>query len=204
MDRRVSRTKKMIQEAYVGLLMEKKPGKITISEIARRADIDRKTFYLHYDSVEDIIREFCKSKVDELMESLKMEDFPNQSFSIRRTFEILNQIIAKNMEFFWFISVNREYDYFFDQLKDLVVNFIVRNGQGYFGYAERELGVYAEFFISGILSAYTRWLREGMDCSMEELAELVSNATYGGLEKLLPEMLKDGAEHSGIGGLKRD
>lgn len=193
MDRRVSRTKKLIQEAYVELLMEKKPGKITISEIARRADIDRKTFYLHYDSVEDIIREFCKSKVDELMENLKMEDFPNQAFSIRRTFEILNQIITDNMDFFWFISVNREYDYFFDQLKDLVVDVIVRNGQDYFGYSERDLGVYAEFFISGIISSYTRWLREGMKFPMDELAELVSHASYSGLEKLLPEKLKQGA-----------
>ena len=46
-DRRVLRTKKAIQNAYLDLLKKKGTEKITISDIAREADIDRKTFYLH-------------------------------------------------------------------------------------------------------------------------------------------------------------
>ena len=47
-DRRVRKTKKAIQEAYFKLLEKKKTEKITVAEITREADIDRKTFYLHY------------------------------------------------------------------------------------------------------------------------------------------------------------
>ena len=58
-DRRITKTRKSIQNAYLNLLRQKGTEKITISDIAREADIDRKTFYLHYDSTEDIIREYA-------------------------------------------------------------------------------------------------------------------------------------------------
>ncbi len=47
-DRRVRKTKKAIQDAYFRLLEKKRTEKITVAEITREADIDRKTFYLHY------------------------------------------------------------------------------------------------------------------------------------------------------------
>ena len=67
-DRRIARTRKAIQNAYLDLLRQKGTEKITISDIAREADIDRKTFYLHYNSTEDIIREFAEEKTRELLE----------------------------------------------------------------------------------------------------------------------------------------
>ena len=48
MDRRVEKTRKSIREAYFDLLMRDGKRKITIAEIARNANIDRKTFYLLY------------------------------------------------------------------------------------------------------------------------------------------------------------
>ena len=53
-DRRIIRTKKAIDAALDKLLTEKDVSKITVSAIAREADIDRKTFYLHYSSIEEL------------------------------------------------------------------------------------------------------------------------------------------------------
>ena len=58
MDRRVQKTRAAIQRAYIELLMEKKSMKMTITELARRANIDRKTFYLHYDTTDDVLRDY--------------------------------------------------------------------------------------------------------------------------------------------------
>ena len=55
MDKRISKTRDAIIDAYLELIFEKKEQKITISELAQRANIARKTFYLHYESLEDII-----------------------------------------------------------------------------------------------------------------------------------------------------
>jgi AcrR family transcriptional regulator len=58
MDRRVARTKKNIYYAFFQLVQTKAIDEITVSELARTADIDRKTFYLHYQTVQDVFVEF--------------------------------------------------------------------------------------------------------------------------------------------------
>jgi len=50
-DRRQIKTKKAIIGAFFTLLQEKNISKITITELAKIANIDRKTFYLHYEAL---------------------------------------------------------------------------------------------------------------------------------------------------------
>ena len=60
MDRRKRKTRNSIRKAFNELLLKKEYNTITITEIATTADIDRKTFYLHYNSIDDILKEFQK------------------------------------------------------------------------------------------------------------------------------------------------
>ena len=53
-DRRVGRTCEALQRALVALLGERRYEEITIGEIADRANVGRTTFYLHYDSKDDL------------------------------------------------------------------------------------------------------------------------------------------------------
>ena len=50
-DRRVVKTKKAIHNAFAKLLTEKELNDITISDIAELADINRGTFYFHYQDI---------------------------------------------------------------------------------------------------------------------------------------------------------
>lgn len=59
-DRRVEKTKQAMRHAFVELLKRKPYNAITISELTREADIDRRTFYLHYESIEDLVKEMQK------------------------------------------------------------------------------------------------------------------------------------------------
>ena len=54
-DRRVAKTRSAIAEAFWALLGENEFAHVTISGIARTAAIDRKTFYLHYRSIDDLL-----------------------------------------------------------------------------------------------------------------------------------------------------
>ena len=71
MDKRVSKTRDAIIDAYLELIYEKKDQKITISELAHRANIARKTFYLHYETLEDIMRDAAHRKIDASSSSRK-------------------------------------------------------------------------------------------------------------------------------------
>ncbi|MGN0299075.1 MAG: TetR/AcrR family transcriptional regulator [Lachnospiraceae bacterium] len=186
MDRRILKTRAAIMQAYLDLMMNSKNKKITISQIARTANIDRKTFYLHYDSVEDIIKELTQTKVDELIHDIKKQALSGKAFTMVNFFEILNHMVEDNLSFFKFISKNQEYDYFFDKMKELLVQEIVNNYPDFFGYSETELTLYTEFYISGIISVYVRWLREQIPISIDDLARLVNRASCEGLQSLLP------------------
>lgn len=66
-DRRILKTKKAIYEALVELMQKKKLNSITVTELAAQADINRKTFYTYYSTVNDVLDE----GINELITSLK-------------------------------------------------------------------------------------------------------------------------------------
>ncbi len=65
MDLRVKKTRNSLRQAFLALAAEKAIDKITVTELARRAAINKATFYLHYSDlsslVEDIVAEFTKA-----------------------------------------------------------------------------------------------------------------------------------------------
>src|SRR4051812_34005318 len=65
-DRRTQRTREMLQKALIELIGERSYDAITVQEIVDRANVARATFYVHYNSKDDlfigcheaIVREF--------------------------------------------------------------------------------------------------------------------------------------------------
>ena len=186
MDRRVLKTKHAIQRAYFTLLKENSDKKITISEITRRANIDRKTFYLHYTSTEDIIREFSENKVDELIKRVVAEGFPEELY-VERVFAVFNEMICENMDVLRMLSGSGAYEYFFAQIKGLLVQRLLEAAEKKEGFTPVQIRVVAEYFISGIVSAYVRWISEEMPCSIEELADYIGMVTVGGFRAVMEQ-----------------
>src|SRR5258708_13229784 len=65
-DRRSTRTQRLLGEAFVALLLEKRYDAITVQDILDRADVGRSTFYEHYWDKEDLLT----SQAEWLIESL--------------------------------------------------------------------------------------------------------------------------------------
>ena len=65
--RNVIKTKKAVRAAFVELVKEKRAiERITVAELAERADIAKSTFYYHYDDVYAVAEEFENELVDAL------------------------------------------------------------------------------------------------------------------------------------------
>ncbi|WP_277408505.1 TetR/AcrR family transcriptional regulator [Lacrimispora xylanisolvens] len=62
MDRRIKKTRQLIMDTFIDLLSEKEFEKITINDIAERADINRGTVYLHYMDKYDLLDK-CIEKI---------------------------------------------------------------------------------------------------------------------------------------------
>lgn len=56
-DRRVKRTKTLLQKTLVELMLEKEVSQISVKELTQRADVNRSTFYLHYLDIYDMLEQ---------------------------------------------------------------------------------------------------------------------------------------------------
>jgi AcrR family transcriptional regulator len=70
LDRRISRTRRSLQDALFGLILEKGFDSVTIEDITNRADLGRTTFYLHYRDKDDLLMQAVRDQVEGLVSQL--------------------------------------------------------------------------------------------------------------------------------------
>ena len=65
-DRRVRRSKAQLRQALIQLLQEKPVEEITVRELTERADVNRGTFYSHYQNIYHMLEQVENELFDEL------------------------------------------------------------------------------------------------------------------------------------------
>ena len=99
-DRRFQKNKRELRRAFLELVMERGYQKLTISDITARADVNRMTFYSHYDAVEDIFREFVDDMEKEIADRISEET----EFSMDGFIAILNSVMYREIDFFRYVA----------------------------------------------------------------------------------------------------
>ena len=98
MDRRVKRTKKILYEALLTLMQNKAINKITVKELTELADINRKTFYLHYTDIFDMIDQIKENILLEFNDIISKHKFTSETKE--DLYLLLNEIII--FKYIWF------------------------------------------------------------------------------------------------------
>ena len=70
MDLRVQRTRMNIRDAFIELRSRKPIEKITVKELAERAEINKTTFYAHYETIYDLLGTLEQEAIDTVLENL--------------------------------------------------------------------------------------------------------------------------------------
>ena len=173
------RSKKLIREAFRQLLMEKALEKITVTDIVKRADINRSTFYAHYPDVKGLVEEIEAEiiyKVEGVMSSFSNSDvFENpasiiESIHISLEEEALYKVLAASdyLGHFYstfkniFIEVLKSSPYISDEIKE-----------------QPKFNMRAIFFVGGILDVYQKWFMGEIDCTFNEILEDISKMMWG-------------------------
>lgn len=65
-DARIRYTRQIIQHIFIDLLKQKPLGKITVKEICEKAEINRSTFYKHYEDVYHLMYKLEESALNQL------------------------------------------------------------------------------------------------------------------------------------------
>lgn len=69
-DRRVTRTRQLLRDALVALILEKGYENIYVTDITDRANVSRATFYLHFKDKEELLTRSLYAVFDELVEQI--------------------------------------------------------------------------------------------------------------------------------------
>ena len=124
-DRRIRKTKNSIRESFMELIMEKNFSEITVKEIASRADISRRTFYMHYSSIDAILDEMNAELSQRVQQLFYNRDFTHAQMSdIKDLFCELNKILNRNYAFYKRLCSLDSYG-FFVQMLNLILEDII-------------------------------------------------------------------------------
>lgn len=186
-DRRVKYTKMVLKESFIKLLEKKHISQITIKEICEDADINRATFYAHYNDQYDLMRKIQ----DELFENVGMylsaythNELPVVPVDmVERIFEY----IKENARLCKLLLSERGDLNFQKRVLTLIYekNISDLTKSGAISKEDAEY-IYA-FTLTGCVGAIQKWLNDDMKKSPRFMAETIINLTMG-----LPELMVNG------------
>ena len=73
-DLRVQRTKKVLKDNFKDMLLNMDYERITVKDLCEKSMINRRAFYLHYDSIDDLMKDVLNDMSLEFSEYTKDYD----------------------------------------------------------------------------------------------------------------------------------
>lgn len=174
-DIRVIKTQKALLCALDELIKTKKLSNITITELCTKANINRNTFYYHYNNIYDLLAEYKQILMNELTSVLDV----NKQRHSHTGLEIC-KIIYRHPNFMSIIiSPNCDLDYF-DEIFGLA-----SEKSRIFMDKKHEIKTTADHLActycnAGCIAVIRDWIAGGLKETPEEIANIVSQASHKG------------------------
>ncbi len=170
-NRRSIMTKTMFRETLFELLKTTPINRISVKELCEKADLNRSTFYLHYDTIDDFIREFEEEMVDSRLKTLgtvgkEVDTVPYFEKILRSIKEdpqtYRNLMCDRYVKDYYITAVTRAFPFLLDQKGGLFED-------EYAGY----------YIVSGSIAVVEKWINDGCRMPVRQLAELLYRLDHG-------------------------
>ena len=90
-------TKDLIRKEFIKLLNKKKLHNITVTELAKACNIERKTFYYHYENLTELVKEIFDEELEIVIEEFNETLSWEESFILAAKFILDNKKVVKHM-----------------------------------------------------------------------------------------------------------
>ena len=182
-------TAKKMDKALISLLEEKPFEYITVSEICKMAEVNRSTFYLHYENTVDLLNETARFLLDDFAAyfNVDVENITNKF--MENSLDELNFIsdeylhpylsyIKENRIVFSTVllhSVSFGFNEIFQRLYDNIFNPILER----YNYPATDRKYAMMFYLNGITAIVTEWLKDGCEKTIQEVSQIIYGCIFG-------------------------
>lgn len=171
LDRRKRYTRMVLKESLMTLLQKKQIFSITVKEICELADINRSTFYAHYDNPFDLLEQIEQELIDDLNSFLSSYNFSKEDEALKMTEKLIEYFATKQKECQILLSEN-SHSSFEQNIRDIAKQSIMHN-QEQIGIDYETSQYISAFIIKGSIEVMKVWLQNDMDKSPKEIAKLI-------------------------------
>ena len=172
------------------ILLEQKPFEfITISEICKIAEVNRSTFYLHYESTNDLLKETSTYVLDNFSSYFSIDaesviaqlancDLQDLKFINEKYLHPYLSFIKENQHIFSAVlsqPTTFDSNAMFQQLFDNIFKPILDR----FHYPRDAQNYVMMFYLNGITAIIVEWLKDGCQKSIEDISTIIRVCIYG-------------------------
>ena len=156
-----STTKKAIAGAFKELLLEKPLSKITINDIAEKCEINRQTFYYHFQDIYDLVEWICQTDAEAVLQDNRTyETWQKGYLSI---FKIILQDKPFIMNIYRYTPRESLYRYLYRVTYRLLYNVVDELAQKEsFPVREEDKAFIANFFKFSFVGVVLEWIEHDM------------------------------------------
>ncbi len=174
-DRKTRYTRMVLQDSLIELMKEKPISKITIKELCESADINRTTFYAHYTDQYDLLRKIEDETLSWVKERLCDLLGKTDKYEAMAVLEGIFQYFTENRSHLQVLMSEQGDINFQKQLFTLIyqecgINFSADNNMG--------TNDYFIFVVTGSVGLIQHWLKNGLNKSTKEMAEIIFNVAF--------------------------
>ena len=185
-DRRVQRTRQLLKEALVALILEKGYQKITVQDIIDRANVGRSTFYAHYRDKDDLLLSGFDELAHDLNRHMRAPEPPDSEPGH----------LLHSLEFFIHACNNKELYIAMAETGggELIFDIARQHMQNHIEYHLRlmpsigdeiPIPVITNFLAGSLLSMIAWWLEQSLPYSPEEMNEMFNALAMPGIRRLM-------------------
>lgn len=179
-DARVRYTRMVIEQSFLELLKQKPAGKITVTELCEKAQINRATFYKHYLDVPDLLEKLEQRLFDRIRNA-----FADQGTDLKTFLVEMIQYTLKDRELFMYLGgdngdpnlMTKTFMVCYESAYPLVARNMPE-------LKENERQMLYHYMSHGAGGVLTWWIKDGMREDPQELAQFIlslSSFTADGL-----------------------
>lgn len=179
------RSRKLIIEALADLLQEKPLDKITVTDVVKRAGINRGTFYAHYTDIPDVINHLIQTTFSKIRGILPQDSTELAQRAGSLLFEI-QKILEEDMEFYRKVMASGASTLMYGQLVEIVLDYLLQHEADYDFGSHEQFVMTIRFCAGGLSNLYRDWFEGRLDMTLTELTENAQSLLAGVMKMPCP------------------